>query len=81
MIQFSQIIKLFEDIDRVERLESLSFDVIVHLGKFCHTSVCDVVRLDENGDAQYHVSDQHVDDDSINDVIIYDPLSHEFVDE
>ena len=39
-----------EDIDKVEKLESSSFDGIVHLDGVPHTSVHDVVGLYDHGD-------------------------------
>ena len=41
----------------------------------------DVVGFDNHGDAQNHVSNQHVDVDNNNDIVIDDPVSHEVVDE
>ena len=70
-----------EDIDKVEKLESSIFDGIVHHDEVPHTSVHDVVGFDYHGDAQNHVSNQHVDVDTNNDIVIYDPVAHEVVDE
>ena len=44
-----------EDIDKAEKLESLSFDCIVHHDEVPHTSVHDVVGLDNHIDAHNHV--------------------------
>ena len=41
----------------------------------------DVVGLDNHGDAQNHVSNQHVDVDNNNNIVIDDPVAHEVVDE
>ena len=70
-----------EDIDKVEKVESSSFDGIVHHDEVPHTSVHDVVRFDNDGDAQNHVLNQHVDVDNNNDIVIDDPVAHEVVDE
>ena len=53
-----------EDIDKAEKEESSSFDGIVHHDEVPHTSVHDVVGIDNNGDAQNHVSNQHVNVDN-----------------
>ena len=44
-----------EDIDKAEKVESSSFDDIVHHDDIPHTSVHDVVGLDNHGDAHNHV--------------------------
>ena len=41
----------------------------------------DVVGLDGHGDAHNYVSDQHVDVDNNNDIVIDNPVAHEIVDE
>ena len=70
-----------EDIDKAEKVESSSFGGIVHHDEVPHTSVHDVVGFDNHGDAQNHVSNQHVDVDNNNDIVIDDPVAHEVVDE
>ena len=40
----------------------------------------DVIGFDNHGDAQNHVSNQHVDVDNNNDIVIDDPVAHEVVD-
>ena len=45
-----------EDIDKAEKLESSTFDGIVH-DDVSHTSMHDVVGLDNHGDAQNHVGE------------------------
>ena len=69
-----------EDIDKAEKVESSSFNSIVHHDEVPHTSVHDVVGIDNNGDAQNHVSNQHGDVDNNNDIVIDDPVAHEVVD-
>ena len=59
-----------EDIDKAEKVESSSFDGIVHHDEVPHTSVHDVVGFDNHGDAQNHVSNQHVDVDNNNYIVI-----------
>ena len=49
-----------EDIDKAEKVESLSFDGIVHHDDVPHINVHDVVGLDNHCDAQNHISNQHV---------------------
>ena len=70
-----------EDIDKAEKVESSSFDSIVHHDEVPHTSVRDVVGFDNHGDTQNHVSNQHVDVDNNNDIVIDDPVANEVVDE
>ena len=64
-----------EDINKVKKLESSSFDDIVHHDKVPHTSVHDAVGFDN------HVSNRHVDVDNNNDIVTDDPVAHEVVDE
>ena len=45
-----------EDIDKAEKVESLSFDGIVYHDKVPHTSVHDVFGLDDHGDTHNHAS-------------------------
>ena len=40
----------------------------------------DIVGFDNHDDAQNHVSNQHVDVDNNNDIVIDDPVAHEVVD-
>ena len=70
-----------KDIDIVEKVESSSFDSIVHHDDVPHKSVHDVVGIDNHGDAQNHVSNQQVDVNNNNDIVIDDPVAHEVVDE
>ena len=70
-----------EDIDKAEKVESSSFDSIVHHDEVPHESVHDVVGFNNQGDAQNHVSNQHVYVDNNNDIVIDDPVAHEVVDE
>ena len=69
-----------EDIDKAYS-KSSSFNGIVHHDEVPHTSVHDVIGFDNHGDAQNHVSNQHVDVDNNNDIVIDDPVAHEVVDE
>ena len=69
-----------EDIDKAKKVESSSFDGIVHHDDVSHTSVHDDFGLDNHGHAQNHVSNQHVDVDNNNDIVIDDPVVHEVVD-
>ena len=69
-----------EDIDKAEKVDSSSFDGIIHHDDVPHTSVHDVVGLDGHGDAHNYVSDQHVDVDNNNDIVIDDHVAHEVVD-
>ena len=41
----------------------------------------DIVGFDNHDDAQNHVSNQHVDVDNNNDIVIDNPVAHEIVDE
>ena len=41
----------------------------------------DVFGLDDHANAQIHVSNQHVDVDNYNDIVIDDLIAHEVVDE
>ena len=69
------------DIDKAEKVESSSFYGIVHHDDVLHITVHDVVGLDNHGDAQNYLSNQHVDVDNNNDIFIDDPIAHEVVDE
>ena len=53
-----------EDIDKAEKVESSNFDGIVHRDEVPHTSVHDVVGIDDHGNAHNHASDQHVNVDN-----------------
>ena len=53
---------------------------IVHHDDVPHTIVHDVVGLDNHGDAQNHVSNQHVDVYNNNDIAIDDNVAHEIMD-
>ena len=70
-----------EDIDKAEKVESSCFDGIVHHDEVPHTSVHDVVGLYNHGSIGNHVSNQHVDVDNNNDIVINVPVAHEVVDE
>ena len=70
-----------EDIDKVEKLESSIFDGIVHHDEVPHTSMHDVVGFDNHGDAQNHLSNQHVDVDNNSDIVIDDRVAYEVVNE
>ena len=70
-----------EHIDKAEKVESSSFDGIVHHDEVPHTSVHDVVGFDNDGDAQNHVLNQHVDVDNNNDIVIDNHVAYEVVDE
>ena len=70
-----------EDIDKVEKLESSIFDLIVYHDEVPHISVHDVVGIDNHGDTLNHASNQHVHVDNNNDIVIDNPVAHEIVDE
>ncbi|XP_069145985.1 uncharacterized protein [Solanum lycopersicum] len=69
-----------EDIEKVEKVESSSFDDIVHHDDVPHTSVHDVIGLDYHDDTQNHVSNKHVDVDNNKDIVIHDPVAHQVMD-
>ena len=73
--------KTIEDIDKAEKVESSSFDGIVHHDDVSQTSVHDAVGLYNHGDAQNYVSSEHVDVENNNDIVIDNPVAHEIVDE
>ncbi|XP_055800854.1 uncharacterized protein LOC129870209 [Solanum dulcamara] len=70
-----------KNINKVEKLESSGSDDVVLLDQVPHTSVHDVSRLDNHGDAQNQIPDQHVDIDNNNDIVIDNSPTHEVVDE
>ncbi|KAF3623962.1 Reticuline oxidase-like protein [Capsicum annuum] len=74
----NQIIK---DINKAERLESSSSDGVVNLAQVPHKSMHNISGIDNHGDAQNHVPNQHVDVDNDNDVVIGNALVQEVEDE